>query len=433
MEDLKLLVPAKKTAEKFPILFPNGLTADEFAKNLKLYNIPTADNTSLLALALIQQSKQNLIKNIQLFENSPQTFDPFLIRKIFNSAAAMRSKRNVFSDALAGFLGLATSNSVSNNKFDLDIIKQNEQSFLTAYKNMTERSKLYNSMFQNLQNSLTSLSHYETDTNQHITDEHANIIKLANETDDLVRYTKLLEPIMQKSIILLNNIDTYNSIYAEIEENIKSIVFNKLLLSLIIDQPEDINNIDNKNIKSTVKLTTKGFKINFDAPKNNNKFYIFTLKSLPFPLKHRFFYYNLNNIIGISNSKMYIMEEDIKTDCTLGPDCTCKPTITTRYGTTCEKEIVLQDFSKNTTNLCENKLDVATQLHQQIIINHNVATIFTPRTDQAKILCNHKPAETSTLNVGINFIQHYANCTIATSEFVQKKSQPKPNFRHSPN
>lgn len=47
-------------------------------------------------------------------------------------------------------------------------------------------------------------------------------------------------------------------------------------------------------------------------------------------------------------------------------------------------------------------------------------TIFTPRTDQAKILCNHKPAETSTLNVGINFIQHYANCTIATSEFVQK-------------
>jgi hypothetical protein len=62
MEDLKLLVPAKKTAEKFPILFPNGLTADEFAKNLKLYNIPPADNTSLLALALIQQSKQNLIK-----------------------------------------------------------------------------------------------------------------------------------------------------------------------------------------------------------------------------------------------------------------------------------------------------------------------------------------------------------------------------------
>ena len=124
---------------------------------------------------------------------------------------------------------------------------------------MTDRS---NSMFQNLQNSLTSLSHYETDTNQHITDEHAIIIKLANETDDLVRYTKLLEPIIQKSIILLNNIDTYNSIYAEIEENIKIIVFNKLPMSLIIDQPEDINNIDNKNIKSTVKLTTKGFKIN---------------------------------------------------------------------------------------------------------------------------------------------------------------------------
>ena len=72
----------------------------------------------------------------------------------------------------------------------------------------------------------------------------------------------------------------------------------------------------------------------------------------------------------------FIMEEDIKTDCTLGPDCTCKPTITTRYGTTCEKEIVLKDFSKNSTNLCENKLDVATQLHQQIIINQHVATIF---------------------------------------------------------
>ena len=70
-----------ETAEKFPILFPDGLTSDDFAKNLKLYNIPAANNTSLFALALIQQSKQNLIKNIQLFENSPQTFDPFLIRK----------------------------------------------------------------------------------------------------------------------------------------------------------------------------------------------------------------------------------------------------------------------------------------------------------------------------------------------------------------
>ena len=51
------------------------------------------------------------------------------------------------------------------------------------------------------------------------------------------------------------------------------------------------------------------------------------------------------------------------------------------------------------------------------IINQNVATIFTPRIDKATILCNHLPAETSILNVGINFIQQYANCTIATSEF----------------
>ena len=68
----------------------------------------------------------------------------------------------------------------------------------------------------------------------------------------------------------------------------------------------------------------------------------------------------------------------------------------------------------------QNKLDFATQLHQQIIINQNFATIFTPPIDKATILCNHLPAETSTLNVGINFIQQYANCTIATSEFIQK-------------
>ena len=70
--------------------------------------------------------------------------------------------------------------------------------------------------------------------------------------------------------------------------------------------------------------------------------------------------------------------------------------------------------------IIKNKLDVTTQLHEEIIINQNVATIFTPRIDKATILCNHLPAETSILNVGINFIQQYANCTIATSEFVQK-------------
>ena len=61
------------------------------------------------------------------------------------------------------------------------------------------------------------------------------------------------------------------------------------------------------------------------------------------------------------------MEEDIKTDCTLGPNCTCKQTITTRYGRTCQKAIVLKDFSKNTTNLCENKLDntIASTNHHQ--------------------------------------------------------------------
>ena len=67
--------------------------------------------------------------------------------------------------------------------------------------------------------------------------------------------------------------------------------------------------------------------------------------------------------------------------------------------------------------IIKNKLDVTTQLHEEIIINQNVATIFTPRIDKATILCNHLPAETSILNVGINFIQQYANCTIATSEF----------------
>ena len=85
-----------------------------------------------------------------------------------------------------------------------------------------------------------------------------------------------------------------------------------------------------------------------------------------------------------------------------------------------KKAIVLKDFSKNTTNLCKNKLDDSTKLHQQIIINQNFATIFTPRIDKATILCNHLPAETSIPNVGINFIQQYAKCTIATSEFVQK-------------
>lgn len=97
-------------------------------------------------------------------------------------------------------------------------------------------------------------------------------------------YTKIIEPIVQKSIILLNNIDMYNSIYNDIENNIKSSIFNTLPISLIINQPEDINIMDNKHIKSIMKLTTEGFKIDYDTMimilimTTNNKFYIFNMK-----------------------------------------------------------------------------------------------------------------------------------------------------------
>ena len=117
-------------------------------------------------------------------------------------------------------------------------------------------------------------------------------------------------------------------------------------MSLSIEQWEDINNIDNRNIKSKFKLITQGFKINFDAPKNDNKSINlhFQTESVPFPLKTCFFYYNLKKIIGILSSNMHILEEDIKTDCTLGLNCTCKPTITTKNRTTCEKAIIFKDF-----------------------------------------------------------------------------------------
>ena len=57
---------------------------------------------------------------------------------------------------------------------------------------MSQLSDLYEGIFHNLEHSLPSLSRYEADTNTHLQDEHNNLIKIGNETDALMGYTKTI-------------------------------------------------------------------------------------------------------------------------------------------------------------------------------------------------------------------------------------------------
>ena len=52
-----------------------------------------------------------------------------------------------------------------------------------------------------------------------------------------MNYTKTIEPIIKRAIIILSNIDTFDKIYEEITANIYAIAYNKLPLNLIMDQP----------------------------------------------------------------------------------------------------------------------------------------------------------------------------------------------------
>ena len=414
------LSPAAAT--NFPLLFPPTITSDDFVKTITIYNIPPTDNATILALAVVQQAKENLIKDINSFQKTPDHTDKFLMRRILRLNKQSRAKRNIFSEALAGFLGLATSESVQQNHLNLNSINENENKFISAIKNMTERSNLYENIFQNLESSLQSLSRYETDTNSHLQDEHENLIRLGNETDALLNYTKTIEPIIQRAIIILSNIDTFDKIYEEITANIYAIAYNKLPLNLIMDQPEHFSNTETSNVQIKVTITTEGFNVRYDAPTNSKQFIVYNIESLPFPIKNSFFLYRLDKRIAISDDNTHILHTDLERDCTLGPTCTCAPTITIRYGSSCEKSIALQSFNNETTSLCKPKIDVTTSLHQRIIMRPRVATIFTALPDKAEIKCPHTPKETTSMHTGINFIQLGTNCSITTSTIMQTNS-----------
>ena len=370
-------------------------------KTITIYNIPPTDNSTILALAIVQQAK-NLIKEINRFQNTPDRTDKFLMRRILKLNRQTRTKRNIFSEALAGFLGLATSESVQQNQINLNSINENENKFISAIKNMTQSSNLYENIFHNLESSLQSLSRYETDTDTHLQDEHENLIRIGNETDALLNYTKMIEPIIQKAIIILSNLNTFDKIYEEITANIYAIAYNKLPLNLIMDQPEHFSNTETSNVQIKVTITTEGFNVRYDTPTNSRQFIVYNIESLPFPIKSSFLLYRLDKKIAISDDNTHILHTDLERDCTLGPTCTCAPTIMIRYGGSCEKSIALQAFNNDTTNLCKPKIDVTTSLHQRIIMRPKVATIFTAHPDKAEIKCPHTPKETTSMHTGIN-------------------------------
>ena len=100
------LSPAAAT--NFPLLFPPTITSDDFVKTITIYNIPPTDNATILALAVVQQAKENLIKDINSFQKTPDHTDKFLMRRILRHNKQSRAKRNIFSEALAGYFTFFT-------------------------------------------------------------------------------------------------------------------------------------------------------------------------------------------------------------------------------------------------------------------------------------------------------------------------------------
>ena len=162
---------------------------------------------------------------------------------------------------------------------------------------------------------------------------------------------------MQRAILILTNFDTFDKIFDEITANIYTIAYNKLPLNLIMDKPEHFSNTETSNVDIKVTITTEGFEVRYDAPTNSKQFMVYNIESLPFPIKSSFFLYRLDKKTAISDDNTHILHTDLERDCTLGPTCTCAPTITIRYGSNCEKSVALQAFNNATTTLCKNRCD----------------------------------------------------------------------------